>query len=140
MLTDQQIDEALRAVPRKKVPFEGAWTKAPYPERSHDGRIFAVLVDDPEVEALVVDRATGEVLVLDGSVALVNRSLGQFAKSATAYVAARKRAKSIDEDDDEALEANGEEALMAIRAIDADAVADENQFWAVAAEELGYGI
>lgn len=122
------------------MPFEGTWTKAPYPERSHDGRTFAVLVDDPEIEALVVDRATGEVFVLDGSVGLVNRSLSRFAESAAAYAAARKRAKSIDEDDDEALEANGEQALKAIRAIDADAVADENQFWAVATEELGYGM
>lgn len=140
VLTDQQIDDALRAVARKKVPFEGAWAKAPYPERSHDGRTFAVLADDPEVEALAVDRASGEVVVLDGSAVLVNRSLSQFAESAAVYVAARKRAKSIDEDDDEALEANGEAALAAIRAIDADAVADENRFWAVAAEELGYGM
>ncbi|MFD1045376.1 SUKH-4 family immunity protein [Kibdelosporangium lantanae] len=140
MLTDQQIDDALRAVARKKVPFEGRWTRAPYPERSHDGRTFAVLADDPEIESLVVDRATSEVLVLDSSLALVNRSLSQFAASAAAYAAAHKRAKSIDEDDDKALEANGEQALRSIRDIDADAVADENQFWAVATEELGYGM
>ncbi len=66
--------------------------------------------------------------------------MAQFADSATVYVAARKRAKSIDEDDDDALEANGEEALAAIRAVDAEAVADENQFWSVATEELGYGM
>ncbi|WIY01956.1 SUKH-4 family immunity protein [Amycolatopsis mongoliensis] len=110
-----------------------------YPERSHDGRTLVVLADDPGVEALVVDRATGEVLVLDGSVTLVNRSLSQFAESAAVYVAARRRAKYLEEDD-EALEANGEEALRSTRAIDADAVADENRFWAVATEELGYGM
>lgn len=140
VLTDQQIDDALRAVNRKKVPFEGRWNKVPYPDRSRDGRTFAVLIDDPEVEALAVDRATGELFVLDDSAALVNKSLAQFAESAAVYVAARKRAKSIDEDDDDALEANGEAALTAIRAIDADAVADENQFWAAATEELGYGM
>ncbi|REH27720.1 hypothetical protein BCF44_12823 [Kutzneria buriramensis] len=38
------------------------------------------------------------------------------------------------------VDASEVEALTAIRAIDAVAVADENQFWAAAAEELGYGM
>jgi hypothetical protein len=143
MFTDQQIEDALRGVKRKQVPFEGSWTKAPYPERSHDGRTLAVLVDDPNIEVLAVDRETGEVVAVileESALTLVNRSLSQFAESAAVYAAARKRAKSIDEDDDDALEANGEQALAAIRAVDPDAVADENQFWAAATEELGYGM
>lgn len=46
----------------------------------------------------------------------------------------------IDDEDDDAHEENGERALTAIREADRDAVRDENQFWSVATEELGYGM
>jgi SUKH-4 immunity protein len=143
MATDQQIDAALSAVAKKKVPFEGEWNSAPYPEHQMKGRTFAVLVDDPGVEALGVDRRTGEVVFWQDKgeePVLVNRSLAQFAECAAVYVAAGKRAGAIDELDADALEANGEQALAAIRALDAEAVADEEQFWSVATEELGYGM
>jgi len=94
---------------------------------------FAVLVEDPEIARLVLDRDTGE------DPDLVNRSLDQFVASAQTFEAARDEAESIDENDDEALAPNGERALAAIRALDPDAVRGENQLWSTATEELGYG-
>jgi SUKH-4 immunity protein len=143
MATDEQIEEYLAALALKQVPFEGEWNESPYPDRVIGDRTVAVLVDDPEVQQLVVDRDTGEVLfVEDGSTEpeLVNQTLSQFAASAEAYFAGRERATGIDEEDEDALEENGEQTLAAIRALDPEAVRDENQFWAVAAEELGYGM
>lgn len=122
--------------------FEGERQEAPYPSHVHNGRTFAVLVDDPEIARLVLDRDTGEVMALANGEEpdLVNRSLDQFVASAQAFDAARDEAESIDGNDDEALEANGERALEAIRAVDPDAVRGENQLWSTATEELGYGM
>jgi hypothetical protein len=141
MITDQQITDALAMIPGRWTIFEGEWQHAPYPAHVHNGRTFAVLVDDPQIARLVLDRDNGDVLALaEGEEPdLVNRSLDRFVASARAFEAARDDAESID-DDDEALEANGEHALAAIRAIDPDAVRGENQLWSTATEELGYGM
>ena len=141
MITDEQITDALAKVAGRRTIFEGEWQQAPYPSHVHNGHKFAVLVEDPEIARLVLDRDTGEVLALavGEDPDLVNRSLDRFVASAQTFEAACDEAESIDEDDDEALEANGERALEAIRAVDPDAVRGENQLWSTATEELGYG-
>lgn len=127
----------------RHVPFEGKWHTTPYPEREVAGRTCVILVDDPGIQQLVVSRDNGEVLFAGANseaAELVNRSLAQFVPSARIYLDARQRAESIDDEDDDAHEENGERARTAIREADRDAVRDENQFWSVATEELGYGM
>jgi hypothetical protein len=141
--TDLEIGNVLAGLDVQQVPFEGKWHTTPYPEREVAGRMCAVLVDDPGIQQLVVSRDNGEVLFVAAdrvAAELVNRSLAQFAASARIYLDARQRAESIDDEDDDAHEENGERALTGIRDADRDAVRDENQFWSVATEELGYGM
>ncbi|MFK3982825.1 SUKH-4 family immunity protein [Micromonospora sp. NPDC050397] len=145
MLSDEWIVDvlaALRPITYAKVPVEGRWQQPPYPERTVGGRLVAVLCEDPEVASLVLDRADGTVLYLpaDEEPALVNRSLPQLVDASRAYTRAARRARRIDEDDDEALEALAAETAGEIGRIDPEAVRDENQLWAVATEELGYGL
>ncbi|WP_329105215.1 SUKH-4 family immunity protein [Micromonospora sp. NBC_01699] len=132
----------LRPLTYAKVPIEGRWQQSPFPEHTIGERPVAVLCDDPDVATLVVDRVDGTVLFVtkDDVPALVNRSLGQLVESARIYSGAARRARGIDEDDDEALEALAAATTDHIGRIDPDAVRDENQVWAVAAEELGYGL
>jgi hypothetical protein len=140
--TIMDILAPLRPVTYAKVPVEGRWQQSPFPERTVGDRPVAVLCDDPDVAALVVDRQDGTVLYVakDETPALVNRSLDQLVESSRVYSRAARRARKIDEDDDEALEALGVETTDHIGRIDPDAVRDENQVWVVAAEELGYGL
>jgi hypothetical protein len=141
--TDLEIGNALAGLDVERVPFEGKWHTAPYPEREVAGRTCAILVDDPGIQQLVVSRDNGEVLFAaadSDATELVNRSLAQFAASARIYLDARQRAESIDKEDDKKLEKNGKRALSAIRKADRKAVRGENQFWSVATEELGYGM
>jgi hypothetical protein len=142
MATDLEIGNALAGLDLERVPFEGKWHTAPYPEREVAGRTCAILADDPGVQQLVVSRDKGEVLFAADrdDTHLVNQSLDQFAASARIYLAAKEQAESIDQDDDEALEKNGNRARKAIRKADRKAVRDDNQFWSVATEELGYGM
>jgi hypothetical protein len=143
MTTDQQIADCLAPLDLAKMPIEGEWRKAPYPHRTVGGRELAVLLDDPGLQALVVDRSTGEVLQVEVESTefdLVNRTLAQFGESAAIYLDAHWDAESIDEDDDAALAENGEQALAAIRAVDPDAVRYGYLFWAVATENLRYGV
>lgn len=145
VISDETIMEALaalRPITYAKVPVEGRWQQSPFPERTVGERLVAVLCDDADVAALVVDRADGSILITteDGPPALVNRSLGQLVEAARIYSRAARRARRIDEDDDEALEALAVETTDHIGRADPDAVRDENQLWATAAEELGYGL
>ncbi|MEV4627931.1 SUKH-4 family immunity protein [Micromonospora sp. NPDC049523] len=145
MLSDETIMDtlaALRPITYTKVPVEGRWLPSPLPELTIGERVVAVLCEDPDVARLVVDRADGTVLITteDEPPALVNRSLEKLVEAAGIYSRAKRRARRIDEDDDEALEALAVATADQIGKIDPDAVRDENQLWAVAAEELGYGL
>ncbi|WP_326562151.1 SUKH-4 family immunity protein [Micromonospora sp. NBC_01796] len=133
---------ALRPITYAKVPVEGRWLPSPLPERAIGERVVAVLCEDPDVACLVVDRTDGTVLITAGDEApvLVNRSLDQLVESSRIYSRAARRARRIDEEDDEALEALAVATAEQIGRIDPDAVRDENQLWAAAAEELGYGL
>ncbi|WP_218003876.1 SUKH-4 family immunity protein [Nocardia pneumoniae] len=143
MALDSDIDAALAGLGDRRgsmVPFAGTWSLAPYPHTQlADGRACTVLADDDGLQTLVV-ADDGEVLIVtDDGTELVNTTIERFAACARAYAEARKQARHIDEDD-EALEAHGEQTLATLRGIDPAAVAGENQFWSVAAEELGYGL
>lgn len=141
-VTDLEIANALAGLDVERLPFEGKWHTAPHPEREVAGRMCAILADDPGIQQLVVSRDKGEVLFADDrdDTALVNQSLEQFAASARIYLDAREQAEAIGQDDDKALEKNGNRARKAIRKVDRKAVRGENQFWSVATEELGYGM
>jgi len=145
VITDAQITTALQALDPsvdETVPFIGEWHNAPYPERTVDGRSLVALVTDSEGQFLGLDRNTGEVLIVaGGEIELVNRSLDQFIAATRAYDAALDEASEIDdEEDDAAFHALSERTHAALEAIDPDAVRDENQFWSIAARELGYGM
>ncbi|WP_218579916.1 SUKH-4 family immunity protein [Nocardia cyriacigeorgica] len=144
MTHDLDIDAALAGLDSRResmVPFAGIWCPAPYPRTQlADGRGCTVLADDDGLQTLVV-ADDGEVLIMtDDGAELVNTTIECFARCARAYTDARTQARQIDEDDDETMEAHGEHTLATIRSIDAAAVVGENQFWSVAAEELGYGL
>ncbi|MDX3659775.1 SUKH-4 family immunity protein [Streptomyces sp. ID05-26A] len=142
MATDLEIGNAVAGLDVERVPFEGKWHTAPYPEREVAGRTCAILADDPGVQQLVVSRDKGEVWFAADrdDTELVNQSLDQFAASARIYLEAKEQAESTDQDNDKALEKIGNRARKAIRKVDRKAVRDENQFWSVATEELGYGM
>ncbi|WP_330230435.1 SUKH-4 family immunity protein [Nocardia sp. NBC_00508] len=144
MTHDSDIDAALASLDGRRgsmVPFAGTWCLAPYPRTQFaDGRACTVLADDDGLQTLVI-ADDGEVLIVtDDGTTLVNTTIQRFAACARAYTEARKQARHIDEDDEETLEAHGEQTLATFRGIDPAAVAGENQFWSVAAEELGYGL
>lgn len=128
----------LREEVRARVPVAGTWTSPPHPVTRREGRDVAVLVEDA-VWILGLDRATGALWAFpgDGKPSLVNTSFDAFVACCETYVA------TLDGGDprsDEGERTLAERLLAQLRAIDPAAVADENQLWAVAAEELGYGL
>ncbi|WP_434740181.1 SUKH-4 family immunity protein [Micromonospora sp. SH-82] len=139
MATDTAaIDSALTLLRETgdTLPYPGTWLSAPRVEET--GTVLAV---DEGLSQLVVDAETGSVhLVDDEGAELVNSSLAAFVACAEAYRAAQVTAGAIDEEADEELEALGEQLTDRFREIDPPAVADENTLWAIAAEELGYGM
>ena len=140
------LDESLEAYP-------GTWQEPPYADR--DGG--AVLGLGDHSWDVVIDRATSRLEgVPDGAdTFLLNTSLERFVRCVQAAVAAFEEADRLEaeaeadgaddlvEDDEETvdeLEEIGERLERRLREIDPDAMADENGFWAVLAEELGYGL
>ena len=142
-MSDDAIDQSLghlRPITRRKVPLEGDWKRPPFTERSTANRRLAVVCEDPKVSELVVDRSTGEVLLgLPGDeLQLVNRTLKQFVACALAFEEATRVAERAEEGGLD-LPTIGSTLLGQLQQLDEAAVRDENQAWAVAAEELGYG-
>ncbi|WP_405730585.1 SUKH-4 family immunity protein [Streptomyces sp. NBC_01537] len=114
------------------VPYPGTWAGPPY--RLRAGR--PVIADDPGVTAIVVDRDSGTVLLLDeDGESVLNSSPAMLVECARRYTAA---VPAPDADDDR-WEAIGRDLPARIRVID-PAAADGESFWAVAAEEVGYGM
>jgi len=107
---------------------------------------------DPGLSALGVRRADGSLWGLpeDGIPHLVNSSAAVFVAFNRAYEEAAAEANAYegpDNDSDaaedlaeEAADAHTEALVERFEAIDAAAVAGENSFWRVAAEELGYAM
>lgn len=137
-----------------RCPYPGAWQKAPFAERTVDGARYALVAVDPGLSALGVRRDDGSLWGLpeDGVPHLVNSGVEAFVAFNRAYAEAAAEAAAYEgpgEDLDEAEAVDlAEEAADALTealverfgALDAQAVADENSFWCLAAEELGYGM
>ncbi|MEU9318374.1 SUKH-4 family immunity protein [Streptomyces sp. NPDC048295] len=133
-------------------PYPGAWQDTPFAERTVEGERYVLVALDPGLSALGVRRADGSLWGLpeDHTPHLVNSSAAAFAACSRAYeeAAAEADAYTGPDNDSAAAEDLAEEAADALtdalverfEAIDAAAVTDENSFWCVAAEELGYGM
>ncbi|GIL26238.1 SUKH-4 family immunity protein [Actinocatenispora comari] len=130
-------------------PYPGEWQAAPLAERSVDGVPHAIVALDPGISALGVRRDDGSLWILpdEDQPDLVNSSVEAFVAFTHEYAKADAEAQAYESDEaDEADEAEQAadrftDALLArFRERDAPAVADENSFWSIAAEELGYGI
>ncbi|MFE6867187.1 SUKH-4 family immunity protein [Kitasatospora sp. NPDC057692] len=139
---------------RADCPYPGTWPDTPFEERSVDGVRYALVAVDPGLSVLGVRRDDGSLWCLaeDGRRDLLNSGVTAFVAFTRAYAEAVTEADAYDGpgddlDDEAALEAEEEAAdafterlLVRFRGLDAAAVADENAFWSVAAEELGYGL
>ncbi|MEU2632463.1 SUKH-4 family immunity protein [Kitasatospora sp. NPDC007106] len=137
-----------------EAPYPGTWQDAPFAERTVEGVRYALVAVDPGVSALGMRREDGSLWLLPGwsTPRLVNTRAETFAAFTRLYEEAAAEADAFeadsDEDDsDEAVDratAAGDaltDALLAkFAALDPAAVADENSFWHIAAEELGYAI
>ncbi|WP_062642090.1 SUKH-4 family immunity protein [Streptomyces maremycinicus] len=137
-----------------RCPYDGEWQELPFTERAVDGARYALVAVDPGLSALGVRRDDGSLWHLpEGSAPrLVNSSVEAFVAFNRAFEDAAGEADayegvSDDLSDDEivdaaerAADALTEGLLKRFRAVDAAAVADENSFWHIGAEELGYGM
>jgi hypothetical protein len=121
------------------VPYAGEWLSEPY--ESKTGR--TLIAEDPGISSIVVDDTSGEVVLVgpDGD-SIINGSLATLVACARLYTVAINT--EVDDDDpdgaDERWEEVGAQLEAAIRAADPVAAGDEESFWAVAAEEVGYGM
>ncbi|AKG46779.1 SUKH-4 family immunity protein [Streptomyces xiamenensis] len=133
-------------------PYPGTWQGSPFAERTVGGVRYGVVALDPGLSALGVRRADGSLWGLpeEGVPHLVNSGVEAFVAFTRAYEEAAAEADAYagpDEDGEEeeelterAADALTDALLERFAALDAEAVADENSFWCVAAEELGYGM
>ncbi|MFF8915433.1 SUKH-4 family immunity protein [Streptomyces sp. NPDC015032] len=113
---------------------------------------YAVVALDPGLSALGVRRTDGSLWGLpeDGVPHLVNSSPEALVAFTRAYERAAAEAAAYEgpESDSDEAEDLAEQAADALTdalmerfgALDAAAVADENSFWCIAAEELGYSM
>jgi hypothetical protein len=130
------------------------WQDSPFAERTVGGVRYALVAIDPGLSALALRRHDGSLWCLpeDGVPQLVNSSVEGFVAFNRAYEKAAAEAAAYEgpgdglEDDEavdlaeQAADALTEALLERFAALDAEAVADENSFWHIAAEELGYGM
>ncbi|GAA2319960.1 hypothetical protein GCM10009853_092580 [Glycomyces scopariae] len=143
-LTDRDIARAL--ADRADTPYPGEWQEPPYREHRAGGRVYALVAADPGLSDIGVDREGGGVWLLPAGdePTLVNSSAAAFTACSKVYAEAaaeveRAEAEDPDEDEDRG-DAFTEAVLERLAAVDAAAVDDENAFWSVAAEELGYAM
>ncbi|MGW2823097.1 SUKH-4 family immunity protein [Streptomyces sp. NPDC001443] len=135
-------------------PYHGVWQASPFAERLVGGVRYALVAVDPGLSALVLQRDNGSLWFLpEGDVPrLVNSSVEAFVAFNRAYEEATAEADAyewpgdgLSEDETVALveqagDALTEALLERFGVLDAKAVADENSFWHIGAEELGYGM
>lgn len=137
-----------------RCPYPGVWQDSPFAERTVGGVRYALVAVDPGLSALVLRRDHGSLWCLpeDGVPQLVNSSVEAFVAFSRAYDEAAAEAAAYEGPgdglgDDEAVDlaeqaadALTEALLERFGVLDAEAVADENSFWHIGAEELGYGM
>ncbi|MFE6667464.1 SUKH-4 family immunity protein [Streptomyces sp. NPDC057697] len=137
-----------------RFPYPGKWQDSPFAERTVGGVRYALVAVDPGLSALALRRDDGSLWYLaeDGAPQLVNSGIDAFVAFNRAYEEAAAEAADYEGpgdglDDDEAVDlaeqaadALTEALLERFGAVDAEAVADENSYWHIAAEELGYGM
>ncbi|MFX4291458.1 SUKH-4 family immunity protein [Streptomyces bohaiensis] len=133
---------------REAFPYPGTWLAAPFANREAGGRKLAVVARDEGLSFIGVDRADGGVWGVPegGAPNLVNTGLTELVACSRAYREASVRLAGTGDGP----EAPGTKPLAGdhltqtlvsrFREIDPAAVADENTFWSVAAEELGYAV
>ncbi|RPE35701.1 SUKH-4 family immunity protein [Kitasatospora cineracea] len=147
-MDDTRLD-ALTPACAGVLPYPGEWRRAPYEEREVDGARYHLVAVDPGVSAIGVRVGGGPVMVLseeeEGEPGLLNSGPGQLLAFLELYREAAEEAEryEADEEPDESPAAAEEltDALLArFAAVDPAAVADENAYWCIAAEELGYGM
>ncbi|BCJ28774.1 SUKH-4 family immunity protein [Actinocatenispora sera] len=125
-------------------PYPGEWQAAPLSERSVGGVPHAIVALDSGISALGVRRDDGSLWILpdDDEPDLVNASVEAFVAFTHEYVKANAEVEAHESNDAEASERGADQFADALRArfreLDAPAVADEDSFWSIAAEELGY--
>ncbi|WP_424215923.1 SUKH-4 family immunity protein (plasmid) [Streptomyces sp. BI20] len=121
------------------VPYPGVWRAAPFVERVVDGVCHALVAVDPGAGAIGLRRDGGSLWLLPegGAARLLNSDLAAFVAFDRAYGEASVEAEA--EAEERAAEESAEALTARFRALDPAAVADENAFWNIAAEELGYG-
>ncbi|MEW2492551.1 SUKH-4 family immunity protein [Streptomyces nodosus] len=135
-------------------PYPGAWQDSPFSERRVDGVRYALVAVDPGLSALGVRHDDRSLWCLpeDDAPHLVNSSVVAFVAFNRAYEEAAAEAAAYEGPGDglgdaeavdlaeQAADALTEALLERFAALDAEAVADENSFWHIGVEELGYGM
>ncbi|MGI5251694.1 SUKH-4 family immunity protein [Actinacidiphila glaucinigra] len=133
-------------------PYPGIWQDAPFPERTVDGALYAVVADDSGVSALGLRRVDDSLWLLpeSGEPSLLNSSPEAFVAFTRAYEGAAAEAalyEGPEDDSDEsadlaiqAADALTDALIARFSTLDAEAVVNENSFWHIAAEELGYSM
>lgn len=120
------------------TPFSGRWNA---PERLDQD--LPVLAVDEQISRLLVDETTGAVLMTDDSGRHpINSSIGAFAACAQAYTDAMHEVASRgldDADHDDELEQIEQALLRRYAELDPALPSGEDDFWIVAAEEIGLG-
>lgn len=151
-MNDAEVASLLAGCAR--FPYPGMWLDSPFAERTLGGVRYALVSIDPGLSAVVLRRPDGSLWCLpeDGVPQLVNSSIEAFVAFNRAYEEAAADAAAYEGpgdglDDDEtvdlaeqAADSLTEALLERFGALDAEAVADENSLWHIAAEELGYGM
>ncbi|MFD4502969.1 SUKH-4 family immunity protein [Streptomyces sp. NPDC058457] len=132
-MNDAEVASLLAGCAR--CPYPGVWQDSPFTERTVGGVRYALVAVDPGLSALVLRRDDGSLWCLpeDGVSQLVNSSVEAFIAFNRAYDEAADPAE-------QAADALTEALLERFGVLDAEAVADENSFWHIGAEELGYGM
>ncbi|MFJ8200166.1 SUKH-4 family immunity protein [Streptomyces sp. NPDC096152] len=151
-MNDAEVASLLAGCAR--CPYPGVWQGPPLAERTYDGVRYALVAVDPGLSTLVLRRGEGSLWCVpeDGIPQLVNSSVEAFVAFSRAYEEAAAEAAAyggpgdgLDDDEavdlaEQAADALTEALLERFRVLDTAAVADENSFWHIGAEELGYGM
>ncbi|MGC3955741.1 MAG: SUKH-4 family immunity protein [Propionicimonas sp.] len=136
---DQQLQTLL--VSAKDIPYPGRWLTAPY-GRAADGSVV-IGCDEVAGETLTevrLDATTGQVRLWDaesGEAEVLAPSLVGLIALAAAY---REAVQIAEKDTKRALKRAARLLRQEVSRLDQSLLADENSFWSVAAEEVGYGM